>query len=198
MLYLSFLCRKKRINNKISLLLQSIKVSWLPPPPGTQNGFITGYKIRHRKTTRRGEIETLEPNNLWYLFTGQCSHGTALQGFDELNALGIKYTFTSREHWFRCWQVAFILFYKDGLYGGIFKPFFSLMPLSYVCLLDFSTNESEPKFLVSNIFSLRWFFRALGQRLLFSRGGAKISISLVSFPRFSMENIPSRNKKFQH
>ncbi|NXA51206.1 DCC protein, partial [Nothocercus julius] len=47
-----------------------IKVSWLPPPPGTQNGFITGYKIRHRKTTRRGEIETLEPNNLWYLFTG--------------------------------------------------------------------------------------------------------------------------------
>ncbi|KAF7243983.1 Netrin receptor DCC [Varanus komodoensis] len=49
---------------------QSIKVSWLPPPPGTQNGFITGYKIRHRKTARRGEIETLEPNNLWYLFTG--------------------------------------------------------------------------------------------------------------------------------
>ncbi|XP_029426916.1 netrin receptor DCC [Rhinatrema bivittatum] len=49
---------------------RSIKVSWLPPPSGTQNGFITGYKIRHRKTTRRGEIETLEPNNLWYLFTG--------------------------------------------------------------------------------------------------------------------------------
>ncbi|XP_048359161.1 netrin receptor DCC [Sphaerodactylus townsendi] len=49
---------------------KSIKVSWLPPPPGTQNGFITGYKIRHRKTTRRGDIETLEPNNLWYLFTG--------------------------------------------------------------------------------------------------------------------------------
>uniref|UniRef100_A0A7N4NUV9 Netrin receptor DCC n=1 Tax=Sarcophilus harrisii TaxID=9305 RepID=A0A7N4NUV9_SARHA len=49
---------------------RSIKVSWLPPPPGMQNGFITGYKIRHRKTTRRGEMETLEPNNLWYLFTG--------------------------------------------------------------------------------------------------------------------------------
>ncbi|XP_077202911.1 netrin receptor DCC isoform X3 [Paroedura picta] len=49
---------------------KSIKVSWLPPPPGTQNGFITGYKIRHRKTTRRGDVETLEPNNLWYLFTG--------------------------------------------------------------------------------------------------------------------------------
>ncbi|KAG9488366.1 hypothetical protein GDO78_007922 [Eleutherodactylus coqui] len=49
---------------------RSIKVSWLPPPSGTQNGFITGYKIRHRKTTRRGELETIEPNNLWYLFTG--------------------------------------------------------------------------------------------------------------------------------
>uniref|UniRef100_A0A8C4YNS3 DCC netrin 1 receptor n=1 Tax=Gopherus evgoodei TaxID=1825980 RepID=A0A8C4YNS3_9SAUR len=49
---------------------RSIKVSWLPPPSGTQNGFITGYKIRHRKTTRRGDIETLEPNNLWYLFAG--------------------------------------------------------------------------------------------------------------------------------
>ncbi|GAB0202487.1 netrin receptor DCC [Grus japonensis] len=57
--------RKLRIRK-----FKSIKVSWLPPPPGTQNGFITGYKIRHRKTTRRGEIETLEPNNLWYLFTG--------------------------------------------------------------------------------------------------------------------------------
>ncbi|KAM8960930.1 netrin receptor DCC [Pelodytes ibericus] len=49
---------------------RSIKVSWLPPLSGTQNGFITGYKIRHRKTSRRGELETLEPNNLWYLFTG--------------------------------------------------------------------------------------------------------------------------------
>ncbi|XP_026569435.1 netrin receptor DCC [Pseudonaja textilis] len=49
---------------------KSIKVSWLPPPSSMQNGFITGYKIRHRKTARRGEVETLEPNNLWYLFTG--------------------------------------------------------------------------------------------------------------------------------
>ncbi|KAF4803812.1 DCC netrin 1 receptor [Turdus rufiventris] len=49
---------------------RSIKVSWLPPPPGGQNGFLTGYKIRQRKSSRRGETETLEPNNLWYLFTG--------------------------------------------------------------------------------------------------------------------------------
>uniref|UniRef100_A0A8C1S9P1 DCC netrin 1 receptor n=1 Tax=Cyprinus carpio TaxID=7962 RepID=A0A8C1S9P1_CYPCA len=49
---------------------RSIKVSWQPPPANTQNGFITGYKIRHRKTGRRGEQEAIEPNNLWYLFTG--------------------------------------------------------------------------------------------------------------------------------
>ncbi|XP_072430294.1 netrin receptor DCC isoform X1 [Chiloscyllium punctatum] len=49
---------------------RSIKVSWLPPPSNMQNGFITGYKIRHKKIGRRGDMETLEPNNLWYLFTG--------------------------------------------------------------------------------------------------------------------------------
>ncbi|XP_015219478.2 netrin receptor DCC isoform X2 [Lepisosteus oculatus] len=49
---------------------RSIKVSWMPPPSNAQNGFITGYKIRHRKTGRRGDQETFEPNNLWYLFTG--------------------------------------------------------------------------------------------------------------------------------
>ncbi|XP_028829470.1 netrin receptor DCC isoform X3 [Denticeps clupeoides] len=49
---------------------RSIKVSWQPPPPSTQNGFITGYKLRHRKTGRRGDQEAIEPNNLWYLFTG--------------------------------------------------------------------------------------------------------------------------------
>jgi len=54
-----------------SSVSQSIKVSWQPPPANTQNGFITGYKIRHRKTGRRGEQEALEPNNLWYLFTGE-------------------------------------------------------------------------------------------------------------------------------
>ncbi|XP_056314883.1 netrin receptor DCC [Danio aesculapii] len=49
---------------------RSIKVSWQPPPANAQNGFITGYKIRYRKTGRRGEQEAIEPNNLWYLFTG--------------------------------------------------------------------------------------------------------------------------------
>ncbi|XP_022524542.1 netrin receptor DCC isoform X2 [Astyanax mexicanus] len=49
---------------------RSIKVSWQPPPTNLQNGFITGYKLRYRKTGRRGEQEALEPNNLWYLFTG--------------------------------------------------------------------------------------------------------------------------------
>ncbi|XP_053473599.1 netrin receptor DCC [Ictalurus furcatus] len=49
---------------------RSIKVSWQPPPANAQNGFVTGYKIRYRKTGRRGEQEAIEPNNLWYLFTG--------------------------------------------------------------------------------------------------------------------------------
>lgn len=97
-------------------VLQSIKVSWLPPPSGTQNGFITGYKIRHRKTTRRGEMETLEPNNLWYLFTGQCSHSAVWQAFDELNALRIKYPLTSKEHRLFPWQVTFIGLRKNSLY----------------------------------------------------------------------------------
>ena len=57
---------------------QSIKVSWQPPPPNSQNGFITGYKLRHRKTGRRGDQEAIEPNNFWYLFTGE-SPGTCSQ-----------------------------------------------------------------------------------------------------------------------
>lgn len=59
-------------------------------------------------------METLEPNNLWYLFTGQCSHGVMLQGFDELNALEIKYTLTSREHF-----LLLLLFFLTGdIYGS--------------------------------------------------------------------------------
>ena len=45
-------------------------------------------------------METLEPNNLWYLFTGQCAHGGAMSISGELHALGIKYILTSREHSF--------------------------------------------------------------------------------------------------
>uniref|UniRef100_A0A3Q1HZF6 Contactin-3 n=1 Tax=Anabas testudineus TaxID=64144 RepID=A0A3Q1HZF6_ANATE len=47
-----------------------IKVSWQPPPRSTQNGIITAYKIKYRKTGRRGDQEAIEPNNFWYLFTG--------------------------------------------------------------------------------------------------------------------------------
>uniref|UniRef100_A0A3Q3EMT1 DCC netrin 1 receptor n=1 Tax=Kryptolebias marmoratus TaxID=37003 RepID=A0A3Q3EMT1_KRYMA len=32
--------------------------------------IITAYKIRYRKTGRRGDQEAIEPNNFWYLFTG--------------------------------------------------------------------------------------------------------------------------------
>uniref|UniRef100_A0A3Q3Q0Z5 DCC netrin 1 receptor n=1 Tax=Monopterus albus TaxID=43700 RepID=A0A3Q3Q0Z5_MONAL len=52
------------------VLSRSIKVSWQPPPHNTQNGIITAYKIKYRKTGRRGDQEAIEPNNFWYLFTG--------------------------------------------------------------------------------------------------------------------------------
>uniref|UniRef100_A0A3Q2EBP6 DCC netrin 1 receptor n=1 Tax=Cyprinodon variegatus TaxID=28743 RepID=A0A3Q2EBP6_CYPVA len=52
------------------VLSRSIKVSWQPPPRSSQNGIITAYKIRYRKTGRRGDQEAIEPNNFWYLFTG--------------------------------------------------------------------------------------------------------------------------------
>lgn len=53
------------------LVFQSIKVLWQPPPRSSQNGVITAYKIKYRKTGRRGDQEAIEPNNFWYLFTGE-------------------------------------------------------------------------------------------------------------------------------
>uniref|UniRef100_H3D9L6 DCC netrin 1 receptor n=1 Tax=Tetraodon nigroviridis TaxID=99883 RepID=H3D9L6_TETNG len=52
------------------VLSRSIKVLWQPPPRSSQNGVITAYKIKYRKTGRRGDKEAIEPNNFWYLFTG--------------------------------------------------------------------------------------------------------------------------------
>uniref|UniRef100_A0A674PJB6 DCC netrin 1 receptor n=1 Tax=Takifugu rubripes TaxID=31033 RepID=A0A674PJB6_TAKRU len=52
------------------VLSRSIKVLWQPPPRSSQNGIITAYKIKYRRTGRRGDQEAIEPNNFWYLFTG--------------------------------------------------------------------------------------------------------------------------------
>uniref|UniRef100_A0A671V927 Contactin-3 n=1 Tax=Sparus aurata TaxID=8175 RepID=A0A671V927_SPAAU len=41
------------------VLSRSIKVSWQPPPRSAQNGIITAYKIKYRKTGRRGDQELL-------------------------------------------------------------------------------------------------------------------------------------------
>ncbi|OCT89405.1 neogenin isoform X3 [Xenopus laevis] len=50
---------------------QSILVQWQPPPVGSQNGQIVGYKVRYRKTTRKSETsEMLVDAQLSYLFTG--------------------------------------------------------------------------------------------------------------------------------
>ncbi|XP_016057047.1 PREDICTED: neogenin isoform X5 [Miniopterus natalensis] len=41
---------------------KSIMIHWQPPPPATQNGQITGYKIRYRKASRKSDVtETLVP-----------------------------------------------------------------------------------------------------------------------------------------
>uniref|UniRef100_A0A8C0DWM2 Neogenin n=1 Tax=Balaenoptera musculus TaxID=9771 RepID=A0A8C0DWM2_BALMU len=39
---------------------KSIVIHWQPPPPATQNGQITGYKVRYRKASRKSDVtETL-------------------------------------------------------------------------------------------------------------------------------------------
>uniref|UniRef100_A0A8K9WU68 Neogenin n=1 Tax=Oncorhynchus mykiss TaxID=8022 RepID=A0A8K9WU68_ONCMY len=49
----------------------SIMVRWQPPPPGAQNGEITGYKIRYRKGTRKSEAaETTGGTQLFQLIDG--------------------------------------------------------------------------------------------------------------------------------
>nr|XP_033775826.1 neogenin isoform X5 [Geotrypetes seraphini] len=35
---------------------KSIMVHWQPPPPGTHNGQITGYKVRFRKVSRKSDV----------------------------------------------------------------------------------------------------------------------------------------------
>lgn len=48
--------------SQYSCLPQSIVIHWQPPPPATQNGQITGYKIRYRKASRKSDVtETLVP-----------------------------------------------------------------------------------------------------------------------------------------
>ncbi|KAM9312597.1 neogenin [Gastrophryne carolinensis] len=50
---------------------QSILVQWQPPPLGTQNGQIIGYKLRYRKTARKTETnEILVDNQFSQLVTG--------------------------------------------------------------------------------------------------------------------------------
>ncbi|TSK13442.1 Neogenin [Bagarius yarrelli] len=57
----------------ISLEVQnskSIKVRWQPPRPDTQNGELTGYKIRYRKAGRKGDAAEILTNKLFHLIDG--------------------------------------------------------------------------------------------------------------------------------
>uniref|UniRef100_A0A3P8WGH9 DCC netrin 1 receptor n=1 Tax=Cynoglossus semilaevis TaxID=244447 RepID=A0A3P8WGH9_CYNSE len=58
------------LSGELTPHLPHVKVSWQPPSRSAQNGIITAYKIKYRKTGRRGDQEAIEPNNFWYLFTG--------------------------------------------------------------------------------------------------------------------------------
>ncbi|XP_048887536.1 neogenin 1a isoform X3 [Brienomyrus brachyistius] len=50
---------------------KSIMVRWQPPPSGTQNGEIIGYKIRYRKGLRKSEVaETTAGTQLFQLIDG--------------------------------------------------------------------------------------------------------------------------------
>lgn len=46
-------------------------VRWQPPPPGTQNGELTGYKIRYRKAGRKGDAAEIITNQLFQLIEGR-------------------------------------------------------------------------------------------------------------------------------
>ncbi|XP_076847040.1 neogenin-like, partial [Brachyhypopomus gauderio] len=49
---------------------RSIMVRWQPPPPGTLNGELTAYKIRYKKSGRRGEATELVTTQLYHLIDG--------------------------------------------------------------------------------------------------------------------------------
>ncbi|KAL0155419.1 hypothetical protein M9458_049682, partial [Cirrhinus mrigala] len=50
-----------------SFMPQSIMVRWQPPPPGTLNGELTGYKLRYRKGLRRADAIEISTTQLFQL-----------------------------------------------------------------------------------------------------------------------------------
>uniref|UniRef100_A0AAX7TCN4 Contactin-3 n=1 Tax=Astatotilapia calliptera TaxID=8154 RepID=A0AAX7TCN4_ASTCA len=50
------------------VLSRSIKVSWQPPPRSAQNGIITAYKIKYRKTGRSTDLITLVSGSFYLLY----------------------------------------------------------------------------------------------------------------------------------
>ncbi|CAI5793013.1 neogenin isoform X7 [Podarcis lilfordi] len=49
---------------------KSIMMHWQPPPAGTHNGQITGYKIRYRKVTRKSDVTDIVGTQLSQLIEG--------------------------------------------------------------------------------------------------------------------------------
>lgn len=72
---------------------------WQPPPRSSQNGLITAYKIKYRKTGRRGDQEAIEPNNFWYLFTGEALRVKAPATIMEGEKLSCELAYTKQHTW---------------------------------------------------------------------------------------------------
>lgn len=54
---------------------QSIIIRWEPPPKESQNGIITGYKVRYKlKGSRRGDTITTDGNRRLYALSGESAH----------------------------------------------------------------------------------------------------------------------------
>uniref|UniRef100_A0A8C1SSN4 Neogenin 1 n=1 Tax=Cyprinus carpio TaxID=7962 RepID=A0A8C1SSN4_CYPCA len=54
----------------VLLLPQSIMVRWQPPPAGTLNGELTGYRLRYRKGLRRADAAEISTSQLFQLIEG--------------------------------------------------------------------------------------------------------------------------------
>lgn len=52
--------------------VQTLVVRWLPPPEDSQNGIITGYKIKYKRQNARGsELVTTDSSDRAYTLSGR-------------------------------------------------------------------------------------------------------------------------------
>ncbi|GAA6109188.1 neogenin isoform X1 [Tachysurus ichikawai] len=101
---------------------RSIMVRWQPPPPGAQNGELTGYKIRYRKAGRKGDAAEIVTNQLFQLIDG-LERGTEYSF--RLSAITVNGSGPSTE-WISAETFENDLDDKHSSVGGVVRP--SLSP----------------------------------------------------------------------